>query len=77
MKLEIYNDTTPEPETVVRLRLVKTCRDIMLVAVDEDGKRLDGGNILRIDAYGAIVRCRNISSSFGFDIDENGRVKTN
>ena len=77
MKLEIYNDTTPEPEKVVTLRLRKVCGDIMLVSVGKDGERLEAGNILRIDADGAIVRCLNVDSSLGFDLDDEGRVKTN
>ncbi len=77
MKLEIYNDTSPEPEKVVRLRLVREGSDIMLVAVDEDGKPLGSGSILQLGSDGKIFRRSCVSSFFGFDIDNCGRVKTN
>ncbi len=77
MKLEIYNDTTPETEKVVTLRLQRLCRDdsILLSVVDERGKALPRGNILRFGPDGRITRCRGLYPDIGFDLDVQGSVK--
>ncbi len=77
MKLEIYDDTTPETEKVVTLRLQRFCGDgpIWLSAVDERGVTVGGGNILRIKPDGSIKRCRGVEPDIGFDLDVQGRVK--
>ncbi len=77
MKLEIYNDTTPETEKVVRLRLVMEGSDAVLTVVDEDGDRITCSNILSLGPDGKINRRSAVSSSFGFALDECGRVKIN
>ncbi len=77
MRLEIYDDTTPEPVTVVTLRLQRYCGDgpIWLIAVDERGVMVRGGNIRRIKSDGSIYRCRGVEPAFGFDLDAQGRLK--
>ncbi len=75
MKLEIYDGATPEPETVVTLRLQKESGSIWLIAVDERGVMVRGGNILRIKSDGSIYRVRGIDPDIGFDLDAEGRVK--
>ncbi len=77
MRLEIYDDTTPEPVTVVTLRLQRFCGDgpIWLSAVDERGKALPRGNILRFGPDGSMTRFRGLNPAFGFDLDAQGRLK--
>ncbi len=77
MKLEIWNDDTPEPEKVVRLRLVSSDCAIALVAVDASGNMTPGGNILQITDDGEIHRYPSVGSDLGFSLDDFRRVKTN
>ncbi len=77
MRLEIYNDTTPETEKVLRLRLHRDYEGspIWLTAVDERGKALSRGHILRFNPDGRIQRCFGVEPAFGFDLDAQDRVK--
>ncbi len=77
MKLEIYNDTTPETEKVLRLQLRKESGSIRLIAVDERGVMVRAGNILRFNPDGSITRCRGVDPAFGLDLDAQGRVEIN
>ncbi len=76
MKLEIYNDTTPETEKVLRLLLRKESGSIWLIAVDERGVMVRAGNILRFNPDGSIHRCRGVDPAIGLDLDGQERVKT-
>ncbi len=75
MHLSIYPDATPEPEKAATLRLQKESGSIWLIAVDERGVMVGGGNILRIKSDGSIYRCRGVDPDIGFDLDVQGRVK--
>ncbi len=78
MRLQIWNDATPEPERVVRLRLVSGVnRTIEVVAVDAYGHMAPGGVILRISEDGEIYRYPCVDSDLGFTLDLVGRVLTN
>ncbi len=78
MKLEIYDDTTPELEKIVRLRLVRGGPGIIkLVVVSDDGERLPCGTILSLVAGGRIHREVRVDPDCGFELDGEGRVKTN
>ncbi len=77
MKLEIYNDPTLEPEKVVRLRLVKHLNGIELIAVNERGLNAGAGAILKLSSGGRIYRYPAVSTTLGFDLDVDSRVKTN
>ncbi len=78
MRLEIYDDTDPEPESVVRLRLVTSLltKSVAVVAVDAAGSVVDGGHILRITEDGEIRRYPSVGSDLGFRRDDCGRVKS-
>ncbi len=73
MKLKIYADA-PKTEEVVWLQLRDDGDLIVLEAVDEDGKKIFGGNILTITSNGPIRLCWGVNSSLGFDLDDNGCV---
>ncbi len=77
MKLEIFNDTTPEPETVVTLRLQRDYEGgpIWLTAVNERGATIPQGHILRLTTYGSIKRCFGVNPAIGFDLDAQKRVE--
>ncbi len=75
MKLEIYDDTTPEPESVVRLHLVKHGSSIAVHAVDANGETEPAGRILLFHSDGTISRTGSMNSDLGFQLDESGRVK--
>lgn len=53
MKLEVYNPEAPKEE-VLRLALEKDSDGVDLVAVDEDGDRIDGGYILTVQNSGSL-----------------------
>lgn len=72
MKLEIYNAKQEEKEQVVRLALRYDCRDIDVVAVDENGVCIrllasfcDNGTLHRYSNAGYL----------GFQADEDGKIR--
>ncbi len=78
MKLEIYDDTTPEPEQVVRLRLMRGIKgSVTVVAVSDDGERLPRSTILSLAPGGRITLAVRVNTDFGFDLNSEGCVKTN
>ncbi len=74
MHLSIFPDATPDPEKAVTLRLRKESGSIWLIAVDERGVMVRGGNILRIKSDGSFYRCRGVDPDIGFDLDMQKRV---
>ncbi len=74
MHLSIFPNATPDPEKAVTLLLRKESGSIWLIAVDERGVMVRGGNILRIKSDGSIYRCRGVDPDIGFDLDVQGRL---
>jgi len=80
MKIGIYDETALKAEETIQLKLVQHNWSIRLVAVDEDGNRIPGGEIVEIATphIGAKDRrlkmwlCNNVGD---FVIQENGRAK--
>jgi hypothetical protein len=70
MRIEVY-DEEKEAEKVLMLRLVKQGAVAVLRAVDTNGNKVDGGNILEISEYGI---SRLGSCRAGFPVDGEGRV---
>ncbi len=75
MRLEIYDDAAPEPESVVRLRLVSTAGVISVHAVDANGETKPAGRILVFRGDGTISRTESVGEDLGFQLDESRRVK--
>lgn len=61
-------------ENVARFKLVKRGRELMLVAVNERGDGLDGGEILSLSTAGVRL-CGSINPAIGLPLDSLGRVK--
>ncbi len=76
MKLNIFAETPP-PEKSVTLKLEQHGDGINVVAVDPDGEKLPQGTILKFMPGGRIYRLSTVATTFGFDLDEIGRVKFN
>jgi len=56
MKYEIYDEGADAPVAPVRLRLEVVGDDVVVIAVDENGKRLLYGNLIRFRTDGTIER---------------------
>lgn len=77
MKVEVW-EQKPDDEDVLRLKLVgNSFGGVSLVVVDQDGKRMGAGSLLHITKGGRIDMCDGIGASFGLDLDEAGRVRSN
>lgn len=78
MKLEIYKEKETKQEEKLVLRLIHGGDSVKLCAVDEDGSVLDGGYLLSIgDSDGdiGVKRCKYVSDSLGFDLDDDERIE--
>jgi len=74
MKLEVY-DEKKEDVDVLRLKLVPSNGDVLLIAVDEDGNSISTGTILEIQENGMLRLVSNISVSLGLELDNKQRIK--
>jgi hypothetical protein len=81
MKVEIYNSTpNPKPkpkskEIVLRLALRNLgLGGVTLVAVDEDGYRVEAGTLLTLTYNGDIRRHIYVSDKIGLELDSQGRI---
>lgn len=74
MKLEIFGGKKAT-EDVLRLRLEHSDSDVMLIAVDENGKKLPDGVILTIDRDGNLYRNRGINKDIPVKKMPDGRIK--
>ena len=74
MKFEAYNPKEAEKGRVVRLRLVQEGDGVSLVAVNQRGVRILGGNLLSFGNRSRPTRCPSIARELGLDLDEEGRL---
>lgn len=74
MKIEIFDETPPSSETVIRLRLVEWCGEVALVVVDERGQRVTNGTILTVK-YGGVHLHGGLCESIPLPRGSFGRVK--
>ncbi len=76
MRLDIYTDPPTAPKLAATLKLEATTSSaVQLVAVDRNGEILPRGAILKLTTAGVIFRFSSIDPAFGFDLDDEGRVK--
>ena len=76
MKLQIFQESAPEPEKTIILRLVPLSGDhVELQVVDKKGSVVPGGHILCILPHKPCILYTSISEDFGFALDEKGRLK--
>jgi len=73
MKLKVYEKN--EENKIRYLRLMEIFDEVSLVVVDENGERVDYGNILVIKDNGTIYLNRDINPALGFQLDDNGRMR--
>lgn len=73
MKLEIWNETSAEPEKVVRLRLVPDgTGGVSMAVVDDTGSVMQNGFLLHLNA-GGVRRYATFPAGYGF-ATRDGRV---
>jgi hypothetical protein len=48
-----------------------------IVAVDEDGDSVSGGNLILFKRDGTIQRCTSVNDGLGFKLDGNERIEVN
>ena len=65
----------PDSKPTTFLRLSTRNEDVWLTAVDERGERVFGGDILKIDRYGQLVRFPDCGAP-GIQVDNTGRILT-
>jgi hypothetical protein len=74
MRLEVYQESQKEKETV-RLRLVQhEDKGISLCAVDKDGIRIERGTLLTIRNDGSLSRDGFLNEELGFKLNERGQI---
>jgi len=73
MKFKIYKPKEEKEEIFFKLEQERD--SIKLVAVDEEGKVISDGYILRIKTNGRIYLYPAINEKTGLSLDEEGRIK--
>ena len=71
LKLKIWGET---PKDEVVLRLVRTGDEIVVMAVDGQGKRRERGCIGTFTEDGRLSRNHDVNPEFGFQRDGYGRI---
>jgi len=78
MKLEIYEPKTGiKEEEPVRLALKQNGKSICLHVVDAEGERVPRGNLLDITSEGYVYFHVDVRETFGFQLDENKKLRRN
>lgn len=72
-KLVVYGQE--KEERVTRLRLLNEDTRIVLVAVDQHGRRLACGNLLVFNADGSITRPMSVDCTLGFKLNDAGQLE--
>ena len=75
LNLEIYDDTKPVVKPPVFLKLLSTLSDIKVVVVNEKGRTLTSGHLLRFNNDGSVFTYPGVASELGFQLDDEGRIK--
>lgn len=72
MRVEVYNESEPkpEPEKVLRLRLISEYGSVRLVAVDEAGATVSSGNLLQFRSDGGVTRFPGVNPGLGLKLDD-------
>lgn len=74
MKVLMY-DKSAKQEKTVRIALQENTRGVSMVAVDEDGDSIPGGEIVSIDHNGTLVIKRSLSKGLGLVVGQrNGGI---
>ena len=74
MKFKIYKEQSEPVEKPVNLMLKQVGSEIRLVAVNENGKTLDAGNILAITSDGTLLRHPSVEVD-GIQTNEYTKIK--
>jgi hypothetical protein len=76
MKIEIWDEEQKEEEQPLRLRLVyEDNGSVSLTIVNEEGVRVECGDILQIDTAGYIHRNECVAECFDLQLDDQGKIK--
>lgn len=74
MKFKVYKEQDKK-EKIVRFKIDEHLGGIRLIAVDEDGERLEKGSILAINPEGKLELYLGIVTDLGLELDELGAIK--
>lgn len=74
MKLEIFDDSSKREE-VLRVKLVIKAGRAHVVAVDENGNEIPGGNIFVIRPDGTGCVCQDVSDRIPIQKTPSGAIK--
>ena len=76
MKYKIWHEEEPVEEKPLMLRLLRE-KDgsIKLAVVDSSGDRRRGGYLISFCPDGSVHRPHSVNTDFGFELDDNGRLK--
>jgi hypothetical protein len=79
MKLKVFNEQPrEEKEPEVTLRLESTPHgDVVVLAVDSEGNRVNGGSLLAFKADGTILRPAFVNPKLPFKLDDMRRIQIN
>ena len=75
MKIEIFEGDVSAPESVLRLRLVSSGLNVLVIAVDEKGDRKDCGMLVTFRADGTLRRDGGVNSDLGLQLDDRSRIR--
>lgn len=74
MKLEVWTGIV-ERDDVVRLALLQDGDIVRVHCVDADGKHICGSNLIKFMSDGTVWRTSNVSTTLGFELDDEGKLK--
>jgi len=73
MKIKVYTTPKFKKETVY-LRLVDQGNRVVLQVVDDQGNRVNRGDLLSFRCDGSVIRQQHVNSELGFMLDDEGRL---
>ena len=77
MAIEIYQGSAKKTGQYF-VKLADSYNDIRLIVVDKEGYEYVSCNLLSIDKRtGGVTLCGGVNSEFGFDTNDQGRLKLN
>lgn len=73
MRIESYTEKAPANEPL-RLKLMQSGSDVMIIAVDKFGNKLTAANIVRIKSDGSFHRQSAVNKDLGLKLDSARRI---
>lgn len=74
LKLKVHGVEDAKPEAVISLKLASDAEGVVVLAVDDKGKAIEGGNLLRITNDGMLVRIPHLSKKIGVKLNKLNQI---